>query len=120
DLAAVDAEGRELAARMEVREAGVALVIDDTGAAYPLAVDPLWVQQTELTASDGASGDPFGDQFGSSVAVSGGTAIVGAPTRTVFGNPERGAAYIFVQSGTTWIQQAELTASDGGEDDNFG
>ena len=118
DLAAADAEGRELAARMEVREAGVALVIDDTGAAYPLRVDPVvWTQQAELTASDGAAGD----LFGYSVSVSGGTALVGAAVhhgrrRT----PTQGAAYVFVQSGTTWTQQAELTASDGAAGDHFG
>ena len=28
-------------------------------------------------------------------------------------NAQQGAAYVFVQSGTTWSQQAKLTASDG-------
>ena len=44
DLVAVDAEGRELPSHMDVREAGVALVIDDAGAAYPLRIDPMvWI-----------------------------------------------------------------------------
>ena len=64
DLVAADAEGRELAARMEVRGAVVALVIDDAAAEYPLRVDPLvWVQEAELTASDGAAGDEFGSRW---------------------------------------------------------
>ena len=117
DLVAVDADGRELAARMDVRGAGVALVIDDAGALYPVRVDPLvWVQTAELTASDGAQED----WFGSSVAVSGNVAIVGALEHTVGTNLEQGAAYVFVQDGTTWTQQAELTASDGAVHDWFG
>ncbi len=118
DLVAVDAEGWELAARMDVGEAGVTLVVDDTAAVYPLRVDPLvvWTQQPELTASDGA----MLDEFGWSVAVSGGTAIVGAYGHTVGSNADQGAAYVFVQSGTTWTQQAELTASDGAAGDSFG
>ena len=51
-------------------------------------------QQAELTAADGARGD----QFGLAVAISGSTAVVGAP----FKNSETGAAYVFVRSGTTW------------------
>jgi len=75
-----------------------------------------WSQQAELTASDGAAGD----NFGNSVAVSGSTAVVGAPDHTVGSNSYQGAAYIFVQSGTDWSQQAELTSSDGAAGDFFG
>ena len=71
-----------------------------------------WSQQAELTASDGFSFD----RFGTSVAISGPTVVVGA-----FGhNNQTGAAYVFVRSGTAWHQQAELTASDAQEFDNFG
>ncbi len=116
-LIAVDAAGRALAARMEVRGAAVALRIDDAGAAYPVHVDPiLWIQQAELTASDGAAGDAFG----LAVSVSGNIAVVGAAGHKVGSNTSQGAAYVFVQSGTTWTQQAELTASDGAVSDAFG
>jgi len=117
-LVAVDAEGQELPARMEVRAGGVvALVVDDAGAAYPLRVDPMvWTEQAELTAADGADGD----ELGYSVAMSGGTAIVGASNHKVGSHADQGAAYVFVRSGTTWSQQAELTASDGQTDDAFG
>ena len=71
-----------------------------------------WTQQQELTASDGGAGD----FFGFSVAISGSTVVVGAPYR----NSRHGAAYVFVQSGGTWSQQQELTASDGGQDNYFG
>ena len=66
------------------------------------------MQQAELTASDAAAGD----EFGSSVALSGDTALVGADGKTVGGNNDAGAAYVFTRSGTSWTQQAELTASD--------
>jgi uncharacterized repeat protein (TIGR03803 family) len=71
-----------------------------------------WTQQAELTASDGVADDGLGY----SVAVSGSTVVAGAPGK----NSSTGAAYVFVRSGTTWTQQAELTASDGAPQDAFG
>jgi len=66
------------------------------------------VQQAKLTASDAAAGD----NFGFSVAVSGPTAVVGAPSKN--------SVYVFTRSGSTWSQQAKLTASDAAAGDNFG
>jgi MYXO-CTERM domain-containing protein len=117
DLHAADAEGRVLPARMQVRGEVVALRIDDAAAVYPVRVDPLvWVQTAELTASDGRRGD----QLGASAALDGTTAIVGAPGHKVGASAVQGVAYVFVQDGATWTQQAELTASDGLEDDALG
>jgi hypothetical protein len=109
DLAAVDAGGRALGSRMEVRGDGVALVIDDADASYPVRVDPLvWTQEPELTSSvDGATDGAAGDLFGSSVALNGNLAIIGAPNHAA----GAGAAYVFSQSGTTWTLQQELTAT---------
>jgi hypothetical protein len=84
-----------------------------TGAAYVFVRSgTTWSQQAELTASDATAGD----DFGWSVAVSGSTAVVGAQYR----NAETGAAYVFVRSGATWSQQAQLTASDGATNAYFG
>jgi MYXO-CTERM domain-containing protein len=117
DLAAVDAEGRELAARIEARGRRVSLVVEDEGAAYPVVVDPLIVtQQAELTAADGAADEWFGFRG----SVSGDTALVGAAYKTVGANTQQGAAYVFVRTGSTWAQQAELTAGDGAAGDAFG
>jgi len=33
---------------------------------------------------------------------------------------DSGSAYVFTRTGTTWTQQAKLTASDGTENDLFG
>jgi hypothetical protein len=86
------------------------------GAAYVFVQDgTTWSQQAELTASDGSGGDEFGD----SVAVDGSTALVGAASHKV-GSNKQGAAYVFVESGGTWSQQVELTASDGAANDWFG
>ncbi len=77
-LSAQDATGRELGAWLQVQGAQLLLRVDDTGAQYPLAVDPF-VEQAQLTASDGAAdGDDIGanaDQgsayvFGSTVSPS--------------------------------------------------
>ncbi len=87
----------------------------------------LITQQAYLKASNtGAS-----DNFGSSVAVSGDTVVVGAyredsNTTGVNGNQandgaiDSGAAYVFVRSGGTWSQQAYLKASSTGAGDYFG
>ncbi|MGA3025586.1 MAG: BACON domain-containing carbohydrate-binding protein [Bryobacteraceae bacterium] len=83
------------------------------GAAYVFVRSgTAWSQQQELTASDGSAGD----NFGQSVSVSGGTAVIGA----WFKNNDQGAAYVFVQSGVVWSLQQELTASDGAGGDRFG
>ena len=91
--------------------------VDPQGAAYVFTCsgDPcIWRQQQELTAAHGA----HGDEFGNTVAVSGNTAIIGAPYR----NSYQGAAYVFTCSGTpcTWRQQQELTAADGAHGNVFG
>lgn len=87
------------------------------GAAYIfLRSVGTWAQQTKLVASDGAAED----YFGWSVSISGDYAIVGAPEHDPGGIPSQGAAYIFHRTGTTWTQQAKLTASDGVTLDRFG
>jgi len=78
----------------------------------PAAAAGSAFQQGKLTASDGAAED----DFGLSVAISGSTAVVGAPIK----NSATGAAYVFVRSGSTWLQQAKLTAADGAAGDRFG
>jgi hypothetical protein len=74
------------------------------------------VQQAKLVAADGAASDNFGYW----VAVSGDTAAVGAIFDDVGSNADQGSAYVFVRSGTSWVQQAKLVASDGAAGDWFG
>jgi hypothetical protein len=71
-----------------------------------------WTQQAQLLASDGA----VYDQFGCSVSLCGETALVGS-----YGHDSNeGSAYVFIRTGTTWTLQAQLLASDGAENDQFG
>jgi uncharacterized repeat protein (TIGR01451 family) len=66
-----------------------------------------WNEEAALSAGDPA---PFTD-FGYSVAVDGGTLVAGAPfARGTSVGQGTGAAYVFVNSGGSWVQQAKLTA----------
>jgi len=56
-------------------------------------------------------------RFGTSVAISGDYAIVGA---YLSGYDDLGSSYVFVRNGETWTEQAKLTASDGTKRDFFG
>ncbi|MGZ3450372.1 MAG: hypothetical protein ACXVEF_12295, partial [Polyangiales bacterium] len=74
------------------------------GAAYVfLRTGTTWAQQARLLASDGAACSGFGV----AVDVNGDTAIVGSRPGAVCGGGVA-AAYIFVRSGSSWSQQAEL------------
>ena len=122
-----DADGKTLSSRFETAgEKQVRLVVDDSGARYPVTIDPI-AQQAYLKAHNTEALQ----WFGSSVAVSGDTAIVGAFAEDsnatgVNGNGAdnsmsgSGAAYVFVRNGTTWAQQAYLKASNTGAGDRFG
>jgi hypothetical protein len=59
------------------------------------------------------------DRFGNAVAISGNTAIVGAPFDDVSAD-DSGAAYVFVRSAAGWTLQAKLVPADGAARDYFG
>jgi uncharacterized repeat protein (TIGR01451 family) len=83
------------------------------------AVQSTFVHEAQLTGH----GDPNGQadaNFGYAVAVSGDTAVVGAPFEDTSGGGDAGAAYVFVRFGTTWVQQRRLVAADGAASDFFG
>ncbi|MBL8693948.1 MAG: FG-GAP repeat protein [Planctomycetes bacterium] len=99
-----------------------------SGAAYVFVRSgSTWSQQAYLKASNSGAGD----QFGTSVAVSGDTVVVGACFEAsnatgVNGDESNnsasnsGAAYVFFRSGGVWSQQAYLKASNTGALDEFG
>jgi len=74
-----------------------------------------WVEEDKLFASDGGALD----YFGSSVSIDINTVIVGAPEYNYSSNGF-GSAYIFRYNGSNWMEEQELLASDGAEDDWFG
>jgi hypothetical protein len=165
DVHVIDGARRELPSELRADAGKLALRFDDAAATYPVTVDPVmwakeaalrptsgvsgkfpasvalsadtliagamqyppgvaagyvfvrsgstWSQQAALTASDGVTGDAYGN----SVALSGDTAIV---TAAASGTMRQGAAYVFVRSGSSWSQQEKLTAADGFNFDSFG
>lgn len=115
-LKAWDARDRKLATRMTLVDGELSLEVNDTGATYPIMIDPVFSQQARLTAADGA----VNDTFGSSVAISGETAVAGVPGDDIGENSGQGSAYVFVRSGGMWTQQARLTALDSFGGDGFG
>ena len=102
--------------------------IPGSGAAYVFERSgSTWTQQAYLKASNPG----IYDQFGFSVAISGNTIVVGAPSESSLdtgidgdqlddSGGSAGAAYVFVRSGSNWSQQAYVKASNTGEDDGFG
>jgi hypothetical protein len=65
------------------------------------------------------SGNTDGD-FGSPVAISGNTAVIGAFYQTANGNADQGVVYVYAKSGSSWVEQSEFTSNDGTIDDLFG
>jgi hypothetical protein len=74
-----------------------------------------WSQQAKLVASDGNGGD----EFGWAVSISGDYALIVARNDRDNGALS-GSAYIFKRTGTNWVQQQKLLASDGAASDEFG
>lgn len=105
---AIDADGKTVAIGSQAHDnfTGAVYVFDEQGSE--------WVQDAELTASDGVAFD----YLGYSVAIDAdGTRIIGG----AFGRESfTGAAYVFDRSSSSWVQAAELTASDGGTYEYFG
>jgi hypothetical protein len=121
-----DADHHNLPAHFVAGRNIVRLMVDETGARYPITVDPI-AQLAYLKASNSDAGD----SFGFAVAVSGDTVVVGGPFESsdatgVNGDEtdnsalRAGAAYVFVRNGNTWSQQAYLKASNTDAGDRFG
>jgi hypothetical protein len=86
------------------------------GAAYVYVRNGnVWEQQAKLTAPDGVRND----QFGSSVAVSGDIAIVGAIKASGSVDRNQGSAYVFTRNGTTWTLTHRLDTGPSGDAGDF-
>ena len=108
-----DRFGRSLAAEGQLVLAGASAADASAGAVYVLTYDEAWSNVARLDASDGQSGD----EFGTSVALSGLTALIGAP-----GKSERaGVAYVFERGSDGTFEQVQiLAAEDLAPNDMFG
>lgn len=85
----------------------------DSGAAYIFElIKENWIQIQVLVPLDG---EAF-DQFGYDVDVSGDAAVVGMPGAGL----SSGLVFVYRRDGALWVEEAILTASDGGIGDRFG
>ncbi len=95
---------------------GVSTSAEASGAAYVYRWDgSSWNEEAKLTASDAYADD----RFGYSVAIDGDVVAIGAfydDTKAA----AAGAVYVFRWNGSSWAEEAELTASDGSVQDFLG
>lgn len=83
-----------------------------SGSVYVYRYDgQSWVEEQELLPS---TGDEF-DNFGRSLDVNGDHAVIGAP-----GDNGSGSAYIFRNTGTTWVEVQTVAPADVETGDHFG
>lgn len=75
-----------------------------------------WLRRHTFTGSDTLGND----LFGSAVAISGSTIVVGAPDADVGGTSRIGSAYVFERTGNAWFETQQLAAPDGASGDTFG
>ena len=120
DTSAFDGFGHSVAISGDTAVVGTAGVYDSSegpGSAYVYTLSHgFWIQQAKLTPTD-----RIGTHlFGTSVAISGDTVVVGKDEVDEDSGFESGAAYVFTRSNGVWAQQAKLTASDGAAYDSFG
>ncbi|GAB6285430.1 MAG: hypothetical protein STSR0009_16310 [Methanoregula sp.] len=123
-LHAFDSEGRTLPATLTTDGTMLTWVVDDTGAVYPVTIDPVVVSASKATAQ--FTGGAQSDYFGNSVSLSadGTRALIGACYNDTAGT-DAGAAYIFEKpaggwSGTTTASAATARFTGGNNSDWFG
>lgn len=91
----------------------------DQGSAYIFhRAGGHWVQQAILNPTNGSAKQYFGASV--EMGTNGESVVIGAPKSKINGDTLKGCVYIFLRSGSTWTQQAILTASDGEAYDEFG
>lgn len=96
---------------------GPAKGTEDQGSVYVFVrTGEVWKQQAKLTAGDARGGDAFG----TSVAISGDTIIVGAPLDNGDAGIHEGSVYVFQRTGTSWAQTQKVVPSDAAAADRFG
>ena len=119
DIAAGDGFGYSVSVDGDTLVVGTPLDDDagsNSGSAYVFTRSgTVWTQEAKLTASDAF----VSDNYGSSVAISGDSVVVGSPGGGSAG-VNSGAAYVHVRSAGVWSEEAELAASDGSVADVFG
>ncbi len=92
---------------------------DSLGAVYVFTrVNGSWSEQQKLTANDAGTFDNFGNSI---AMLTSDMAFIGAPSQvTNTQNSGNGSVYVFTRTGSNWVQQRKLIASDGAYQDTFG
>ncbi|MFI5301229.1 MAG: FG-GAP repeat protein, partial [Polyangiales bacterium] len=110
-LFASDANDHAVPAQLAVRDGHVELRVQTRDAAWPVTIDPLiWGQQAKLVEPSPA----VGDNFATSMAISGNLAVVGAPNliqpdRVTFTSTSKvGGAFVYAFNGSIWSYQTTL------------
>ena len=115
DLSVRDATGRTLPARLESHRGDLRIMVDDHAARYPLRIDPLIQEGSDLAPSNpSGSVTTFGDAI--ALSADGNTALIADYTDGNY----RGAVWVFTRSGATWTQGQKLTPSDEAGGGTFG
>lgn len=91
-------------------------VASDAGAVHAFVFDGTWMLQDTLLPGEGAASD----NFGSSVALSGDSALIGAILDDTVAGEDAGSARYYLRSGTDWQEQPLLAAAENSAGDNFG
>ena len=94
--------GRAVAVGLDTAIVGAPTGGIGPGAAYVFVQSGSgWTQQIRISASD----ETWRDAFGAAVAIDGDDLVVGAPEG---GDEDRGRAYVFHRSGSSWSEQGLL------------
>jgi hypothetical protein len=101
-LRATDASGRQLSSWMQLSGRTVLLRVDARDARFPVRIDPF-IQEAVLSES---SAEAQG-YFGSAIAISGNTAVIGAP---YYGTG--GEAFIFTEGTDGWSDATQAATLD--------
>jgi len=120
-LHAIDAMGRELDARLTLLESGIEILVDTSGAVYPITIDPL-AQSPAWTAESNQSNAYFGVSVASAGDVNGdgcSDVIVGAYYYDN-GETDEGRAYVYHGSATGLSTGSAWTAESNQSNAQFG
>jgi len=121
-LEASDARGHALSARMALHGDTLSISVDTRGARYPVRIDPM-LESTGPTVGLTSHRIESGETFGSGVAVSGNTVVVGAGD---LGNNSgvEDVVYVFIEPVGGWslsgAPTAKLITSSGDIQDGLG
>lgn len=119
---AISGDCAVVGAQQEDEDASGGATLSSAGSAYVFARNgSTWTQQQKIIASDRGEFD----FFGSSVAIEGDHAVVGAYAEDEDASGSNtasgaGSAYIFVRNGSAWSQQQKIVAVDRAGGDRFG